>query len=155
MSTSMVHVATKGHADASAVGYCLGPCWCPRAVESWPCPSLAETFWRASPTFHWLMLSGEWALVVGVWVSQSQEHELLHPSPVRVSGELALLLTGYNTQESSSVPRLGSTGEQPCTSPGQHRRTGPGGRALRKLVGDQLSYRPGQFQDFELAHPNI
>lgn len=72
---------------------------------------------------------------------------------VKTLRRAALHLT-WAAQESIPAPPLHSTGEHPCTSPGQHRRAGPGGKALRKLVGDQLSYCPGQFQDFELAHPN-
>jgi hypothetical protein len=31
---SVAHVTTKGDVEVPELGYCLGPCWCPRAVMS-------------------------------------------------------------------------------------------------------------------------
>lgn len=52
VSMSVAQTTTKGHADGSGMDSCLGPCPCPRAVQSWPCPSPVTALRRAGPVPH-------------------------------------------------------------------------------------------------------
>lgn len=64
VSISMACITIRDHADIPGLGcHCLGPWRYPRAVQSWPCHSLAVALWKAGPTSHQLQHSGEWALV--------------------------------------------------------------------------------------------
>jgi hypothetical protein len=151
---SMVHITTKGHEDIPGLGCHQGPQWCPRAVQSWPRPSLAAAFWNVGPVPA-LSSTGELTLVMAK-MSWPWGHGWGRDAPTLLSPPEAVGRAGPGVMTAreltlplTSAVAWGELARVVLESPPWWCSCGRAGRLTNSATTQ------GQIRGSELTHPNM
>lgn len=125
---SMAHVTTKGHENICGWAATWDSGWCPRAVQSWLCPTSTGCGTWKKRSCHCIAHNMEKLSPSLLTTCRGQR---AGPGVMR-AGELVLFLTSCGTWKSSS-----------CTFPGQHNSDGLGGNGTGKPSWGCESRRTG------------